>query len=83
MRLEKGKLPIAMPPESISNILDNSRNPAEEELMQSVSIVESAEVTGYNLLLQMAGNMSIGGYMFLAVLANPERHSLRLSMRYT
>ena len=59
---EKGKLPIAMPPESIRNTLDSSRSPAEEELMQSVedSIVESAEVIGYNLLLQMAGKMSIG-----------------------
>ena len=45
-----------MPPESIRRSLDNSRSPAEEELMQSVedSIVESAEVIGYNLLLQMS-----------------------------
>jgi ferritin-like metal-binding protein YciE len=51
-----------MPPESIRKSLDNSRSPAEEELMQSVedSIVESAEVIGFNLLLQMAAKMSVG-----------------------
>jgi Skp family chaperone for outer membrane proteins len=33
---------------------------AEQELMQSVkdTIVESAEVKGYNLLIQMAGKMN-------------------------
>lgn len=59
---EKGKLPIAVPPESIRNIMHKSRCSAEEELMQSVedTIVENAEVTGYNLLIQMAQKMNIG-----------------------
>jgi hypothetical protein len=45
----------AIPPESITKIIDKSRGPTEEELMQSVedTIVENAEVTGYNLLVQM------------------------------
>jgi ferritin-like metal-binding protein YciE len=57
---EKGQLPIAMPPDSIRNIMHPSMTSAEQELMQSVedTIVESAEVTGYNLLIQMAGKMN-------------------------
>jgi ferritin-like metal-binding protein YciE len=57
---EKGQLPIAMPPEFIGNIIHSSMTSAEQELMQSVedTIVESAEVTGYNLLIQMAGKMN-------------------------
>ena len=57
---EKGQLPIAMPPDSIRNIIHSSMKSAEQELMQSVedTIVESAEVTGYNLLIQMAGKMN-------------------------
>jgi ferritin-like metal-binding protein YciE len=57
---EKGQLPIAMPPDSIRNIIHSSMKSAEHELMQSVedTIVESAEVTGYNLLIQMAGKMN-------------------------
>ena len=57
---EKGKLPIAMPPDSIRNIMHPSMSSAEQELMQSVedTIVESAEITGYNLLIQMAGKMN-------------------------
>jgi ferritin-like metal-binding protein YciE len=56
---EKGRLPIAMPPDSIRNVMHPSMTSAEQELMQSVedTIVESAEVTGYNLLIQMAGKM--------------------------
>src|SRR6187200_1118627 len=48
---EKGQLPIAMPPDSIRNIMHPSMTSAEQELMQSVedTIVESAEVIGYNL----------------------------------
>jgi len=58
---DKGKLPIAMPPESITQIMHPSMTPAEQELIQSVedSIVESAEVIGYNLLIQMAGKLNI------------------------
>jgi ferritin-like metal-binding protein YciE len=57
---EKGQLPIAMPPEFIGNIIHSSMTSAEQELMQSVedTIVESAEVIGYNLLIQMAGKMN-------------------------
>jgi ferritin-like metal-binding protein YciE len=62
---EKGKLPIAMPPESITQIMHPSMTPAEQELIQSVedSIVESAEVIGYNLLIQMAGKLNIADAM--------------------
>ena len=57
---EKGQLPIAMPPDSVRNVMHPSMTSAEQELMQSVedTIVESAEVTGYNLLIQMAGKMN-------------------------
>jgi ferritin-like metal-binding protein YciE len=57
---EKGQLPIAMPPEFIGNIIYSSMTSAEQELMQSVedTIVEGAEVIGYNLLIQMAGKMN-------------------------
>jgi ferritin-like metal-binding protein YciE len=60
---EKGQLPIAVPPQSIMDKIHTSRTaPAEQELMQSVEdmIVENAEVTGYNLLIQMAEKMNIG-----------------------
>ena len=58
---EKGKLPIAMPPDSITQVMHPSMTPAEQELIQSVedAIVESAEVIGYNLLIQMAGKLNI------------------------
>jgi ferritin-like metal-binding protein YciE len=57
---EKGQLPIAMPPDSIRNVMHPSMTSAEQELMQSVedTIVESAEIIGYNLLIQMAGKMN-------------------------
>jgi ferritin-like metal-binding protein YciE len=57
---EKGNLPIAMPPDSLRNAIHSSMTSAEQELMQSVedTIVESAEVIGYNLLIQMAGKMN-------------------------
>jgi ferritin-like metal-binding protein YciE len=60
---EKGQLPIAAPPQSIMDKIHASRTSvAEQELMQSVEdmIVENAEVTGYNLLIQMAEKMNIG-----------------------
>jgi ferritin-like metal-binding protein YciE len=60
---EKGQLPIATPPQSIMDKIHTSRTSiAERELMQSVedTIVESAEVAGYNLLIQMAEKMNIG-----------------------
>jgi len=58
---ERGELPLAVPPESIRNIIHSSMSAAEQELMQSVedTIVESAEVTGYNLLIQMAEKMKM------------------------
>jgi ferritin-like metal-binding protein YciE len=57
---EKGQLPIAMPPDSIRNVMHPSMTSAEQELMQSVedTIVDSAEIIGYNLLIQMAGKMN-------------------------
>jgi ferritin-like metal-binding protein YciE len=59
---EKGELPIARAPESIRNIMHPSMNAAEQELIQSVedTIVENAEVIGYNLLIQLAQKMNIG-----------------------
>jgi ferritin-like metal-binding protein YciE len=60
---EKGQLPIATPPQSIMDKIHTSRtSAAEQDLMQSVEdiIVENAEVTGYNLLIQMAEKMNIG-----------------------
>jgi len=59
---EKGELPIAKPPESMRNVMHPSMSAAEQELMQSVedTIVENAEVTGYNLLIQMAEKMNMG-----------------------
>jgi ferritin-like metal-binding protein YciE len=59
---EKGELPIARPPESIRNMIHSSMSSAEQEIMQSVedTIVENAEITGYNLLLQMAEKINIG-----------------------
>ena len=60
---EKGQLPLAIPPNSIRNVMHPSMTSAEQELMQSVedTIVESAEVIGYNLLIQMAGKMNEKG----------------------
>jgi ferritin-like metal-binding protein YciE len=60
---EKGQLPIAIPPQSIMDRIHASRTSlAEQDLMQSVEdmIVENAEVTGYNLLIQMAEKMNMG-----------------------
>jgi ferritin-like metal-binding protein YciE len=60
---ERGQLPIATPPQSIMDKIHASRTSlAEQDLMQSVEdmIVENAEVTGYNLLIQMAEKMNIG-----------------------
>ena len=60
---EKGQLPIATPPRSIIDKIHESRTSlAEQDLIQSVEdmIVENAEVTGYNLLIQMAEKMNIG-----------------------
>jgi len=59
---ERGELPLAVPPESIRNIIHSSMSAAEQELMQSVedTIVENAEVTGYNLLIQMAEKIKRG-----------------------
>ena len=59
---EKGELPISKPPEPIRSKIHNSMNSAEAELVQSVedTIVENAEVVGYNLLIQMAEKMNIG-----------------------
>jgi len=60
---ERGELPLAVPPESIRSIIHSSMSAAEQELMQSVedTIVENAEVTGYNLLIQMAEKMKMAG----------------------
>lgn len=59
---EKGELPVARPPESIRNIMHSSMSSAEQEVMQSVedTIVENAEITGYNLLIEMAEKINIG-----------------------
>jgi ferritin-like metal-binding protein YciE len=60
---ERGQLPIAIPPQSIRDKIHTSRtSAAEQELMQSIedTIVENAEVIGYNLLIQMSEKMNIG-----------------------
>jgi ferritin-like metal-binding protein YciE len=59
---ERGELPLAIPPQSLRNLIHSSMNAAEQELMQSVedTIVENAEIIGYNLLIQMAEKMNIG-----------------------
>jgi ferritin-like metal-binding protein YciE len=59
---ERGELPLAIPPQSLRNLIHSSMNVAEQELMQSVedTIVENAEIIGYNLLIQMAEKMNIG-----------------------
>ena len=59
---EKGELPIAYPPKSMSKDIKDSMTPAEHELKESIqdTIIESAEVTGYNMLVQMALKLNIG-----------------------
>jgi len=59
---ERGELPLAIPPEPLRSLIHSSMNAAEQELMQSIedTIVENAEVIGYNLLIQMAGKMNVG-----------------------
>jgi ferritin-like metal-binding protein YciE len=59
---ERGELPLAIPPPSLRNLIHSSMNAAEQELMQSVedTIVENAEIIGYNMLIQMAEKMNIG-----------------------
>lgn len=58
---EKGELPISKPPESIRNVIHHSMTCAEQELVQTVEdiIVENAEVTGYDLLIQLAMKMNL------------------------
>lgn len=64
---EKGKLPISIPPDSITNEIKIPLVLAEQELLESVedTIIESAEVIGYNLLLQMAVKMNMGDALVL------------------
>jgi ferritin-like metal-binding protein YciE len=60
---EKAKLPISSPPESIAKIMENTMttSTAERELNESIqdTIIENAEVTGYNMLIQMASKMNV------------------------
>src|ERR671919_3015943 len=60
---EKAKLPISSPPESIVKIMQNSTmtSTEERELNESIqdTIIENAEVTGYNMLIQMALKMNV------------------------
>jgi ferritin-like metal-binding protein YciE len=64
---EKGKLPISIPPESIRNAIHAPLVLAEQELLESVedTIIENAEVIGYNLLVQMAVKMNMGDALVL------------------
>ena len=65
--LEKGKLPISIPPESIRNAMHTPMVLAEQELLESVedTIIENAEVIGYNLLVQIALKMNMGDALVL------------------
>src|SRR5918996_1059384 len=60
---EKAKLPISSPPESIVKIMENTTmtSSEERELNESIqdTIIENAEVTGYNMLIQMALKMNV------------------------
>src|ERR687890_1933082 len=60
---EKAKLPISSPPESIVKIMQNTTmtSTEERELNESIqdTIIENAEVTGYNMLIQMALKMNV------------------------
>jgi ferritin-like metal-binding protein YciE len=60
---EKAKLPISSPPESIAKTMENTRTTSNEEreLNESMqdTIIENAEVTGYNMLIQMALKMNV------------------------
>jgi ferritin-like metal-binding protein YciE len=60
---EKAKLPISSPPESIAKIMENTMMTSieERELNQSLqdTIIENAEITGYNMLIQMAVRMNV------------------------
>jgi ferritin-like metal-binding protein YciE len=61
---EKAKLPISSPPESIVKIMENTMrmtSTAERELNESIqdTIIENAEITGYNMLIQMAVKMNV------------------------
>jgi ferritin-like metal-binding protein YciE len=60
-------LPTSIPPESIRNAIQNPRVLAEQELHESVEdmIIESAEVIGYNPLVQMVVKMNIGETLVL------------------
>jgi ferritin-like metal-binding protein YciE len=60
---EKAKLPISSLPESIVKIMENTTMTSieERELNESIqdTIIENAEVTGYNMLIQMALKMNV------------------------
>ncbi len=58
---EKADLPILTSPESILNTMKNTMTPAESELKESEQdiIIENAEVTGYNMLIQWAIKLNI------------------------
>jgi ferritin-like metal-binding protein YciE len=60
---EKAKLPISSPPESIAKIIENTMMTSNEEreLNESIqdTIIENAEITGYNMLIQMALKMNV------------------------
>ena len=60
---EKTKLPISYPPELIAKTMENTMttSTAERELNESIqdTIIENAEVTGYNMLIQMASKMNV------------------------
>src|SRR5215212_6097278 len=60
---EKAKLPISSLPESIVKIMENRTmtSTEERELNESIqdTIIENAEVTGYNMLIQMALKMNV------------------------
>jgi ferritin-like metal-binding protein YciE len=58
---EKAGLPILTSPESILNTMKNTMTLAERELKESEqdTIIENAEVTGYNMLIQWAVKVNI------------------------
>ena len=58
---EKAGLPILTSPGSISNTMKNTMTPAESELKESEqdAIIENAEITAYNMLIQWAVKLNI------------------------
>src|SRR5215212_4319845 len=71
---EKAGLPILTSPESILNTMKNTMTLAERELKESEqdTIIENAEVTGYNMLIQWAVKLNIAADAIPLLRQNPQ-----------